>query len=85
MKNELERGKSQYRHDFRRPFAQYMNARGCPWVTPHVMRRTFASLLASKGASIYKIAKWLGDHVVTTEAAYGHLYAFDSEIEVAAA
>ena len=32
-------------------------------MTPHIMRHTFASLLASAGVSIYKIAKWLGDDV----------------------
>jgi hypothetical protein len=42
------------------------------WVTPHVMRHTFASLLASQGVSLYKIAKWLGDTLATTEKHYAH-------------
>ena len=31
------------------------------------MRHTCASLLASPGVSIYKIAKWLGDDVRTVQ------------------
>ena len=29
------------------------------WITPHVARYTFASLLAQQGTSIYKIAQWI--------------------------
>ena len=44
-----------------------------PWVTPHTMRHTFASLLLSEEASIYSVAKWMGDEVRTVEKNYGHL------------
>ena len=50
-----------------------MAAQKCVWVTPHVMRHTFASLLASRDGSIYKIAKWLGDGVEVTQKHYAHL------------
>lgn len=75
------RRKSRYRYDFRKPFAEYMVKMDCPWVTPHVMRHTFASLLASRGVSIYKVAKWLGDGVEVTQKHYAHLLPKDDDIE----
>jgi site-specific recombinase XerD len=51
------------------------------WVTPHVMRHTFASLLASQGCSLFKIAKWLGDTETTTANHYAHLMPTDPDIE----
>jgi integrase len=69
---------AKYRYDFRKPFADYIKGYGegkrlgaaklapsqdLSWITPHIMRHTFASLHASAGTSIYKIAKWLGDGV----------------------
>jgi hypothetical protein len=47
------------------------------------MRRTFASLLASKGASIYKIAQWLGDDIAVVQRHYAKLLPKDEDIEVA--
>jgi integrase len=75
------RRKSMYRWDFGRPFNLYMAAQEAPFVTPHIMRHTFASLLASAGVSIYKIAKWLGDDVRTVQRHYAKLLPNDSEIE----
>ena len=57
----VEKGKARYRYDFRKPYDQYMANIGFKWVHPHIMRHSFASLLASAGCSLYKIAKWLGD------------------------
>ncbi len=74
-------GRGRYRYDFRKPFEIYMAQQKCPWVTPHVMRHTFASLLASRGVSIYKIAKWLGDGVEVTQKHYAHLLPKDEDIE----
>ena len=70
-----------YRFSFRRQFEKYVAEQGCPWVTPHVMRHSFASLLASAGVSIYKIAKWLGDEVKTTQKHYAKLLPGDTDIE----
>jgi len=67
------RRKNRYRFDLRRPFEDYMKSQGCPWVTFHTMRRTFGSIQASKGTSIYLIASWLGDDVETTTKHYAHL------------
>ena len=80
---EVEKGKSRYRWDFRRPFDEYMTSQGTEWISPHVMRHTFASLLASRGVSIYKIAKWLGDGVEVAQRHYAHLLPKDDDIEKA--
>lgn len=79
---DTKKGRSRYRYDFKRPFAQYMEEKGCSWVTPHVMRHTFASLLASAGCSIFKIAEWMGDDVKVVQKHYARLLPNDSEIEV---
>jgi len=50
-------------------------------LTPHVMRHTFASLLASKGCSLFRFAKWLGDTGATTANHYAHLMPTDPDIE----
>jgi integrase len=86
---------SRYRYDFRRPFAEYVKSygegkrldRGVPavaedlsWITPHIMRHTFASLHASAGTSIYKIAKWLGDGVEVVQKHYAKLSPSDADI-----
>ena len=80
---EIERGKSRYRWDFRRPWAEYMAQNKCPEVTPHIARHTFASLLASAGVSIYKIAQWLGDDVRVVQQHYAKLLPKDADIEAA--
>jgi integrase len=78
---EVEKGKAIYRWDFDRPFCEYMRAQGVPWVTTHIMRHTFASLLASAGVSIYLIAVWLGDGVGVVQRHYAKLSPEHSQIE----
>ena len=80
LKPGVEKGKSRYRYDFRKPFDEHMKAIGLPWVTPHVMRHTFASLLAINSVSLFKIAKWMGDTLATTEKYYAHLVPQDDDI-----
>ncbi|MGA9576222.1 MAG: hypothetical protein WBV90_01255, partial [Terrimicrobiaceae bacterium] len=64
---EIQRGKSRYRYDFIRPFNLFVEFIGkeleqdLSWVTPHVMRHTFGSLLAIAGESLAKISEWMGD------------------------
>lgn len=70
-----------YRWDFFRPFHDVVKAAGCPWVTAHVMRHTFASLLVQNGVSIYKVAQWLGDGVGVVEKHYAHLSTEDPDIK----
>ena len=74
-------GRARYRYDFRKPFEEYVVAKGYAWLKPHVMRHTFASLLAIAGVSIFKIAQWLGDDVRVVERHYAHLLPQDSDIE----
>jgi len=79
LKPEVKKGKYRYRYDFRTAFENMMRAQQLP-NTFHDLRRTFASLLVSKGISIYKVAKWLGDEVAMVEKTYGHLIPNDAEI-----
>jgi integrase len=67
----------------RRPSAEYVAKHKCPEVTPHIARHTFASLLASAGVSIYKIAQWLGDDVRVVQQHYAKLLPKDADIEAA--
>ena len=73
-----------YRWDFRHHYARHLEACGIEGITFHDLRRTFASILASRGVSLYKIAKWLGDGHAVVERSYGHLMPNDDEINKAA-
>lgn len=77
---EVTHGRHRYRFDFRRAFSDYMNAQGVPWLSPHVMRHSFASICASKGIDIYRIATWLGDDVRVVQKHYAKLRPDDREI-----
>ena len=57
-----------------------MKAQGVPWISPHVMRHSFASICASKGIDIYRIATWLGDDVRVVQRHYAKLRPDDREI-----
>jgi integrase len=71
-----------YRYTFRKRFEHYVHSKGV-LITFHDCRRTFASLHASAGTSIYKISKWLGDGVQVVEKHYGHLTPKDEQINAA--
>lgn len=81
LRPDVDQGKHLYRYDFDRPYFAYLGER-YRWVTAHVMRHTFGSLLASRGCSIYKIAVWMGDEVKTAQRHYAHLLPADSDIEL---
>ena len=81
LRSEKEQGKARYRYDFRKPFEKYVESQELPSLKPHIMRHTFASLLAIAGVSIFKIAKWLGDDVRVVERHYAHLMPHDVDIE----
>ena len=49
-------------------------------MTPHIMRHSFASICASKGIDIYRIATWLGDDVRVVQRHYAKLRPDDREI-----
>lgn len=70
--------KWRYRWDFTRPFKQYMKEQGCQWVTPHIMRHTFFTLLASMdpklgGPSDFEICTWGGIDLRTYQRTYAKL------------
>jgi integrase/recombinase XerD len=70
-----------YRFEVRKGFATVVRELGLEWVTPHMLRHTFASRNAQAGTSLYKIAKWMGhSHTRVTER-YGHLQPYDEDIE----
>lgn len=73
-------GERTYRYDFRKAFESAVKRTGLAGVTFHDLRRTFASLLVSRGVSIYKVAVWLGDEVSVVQDSYGHLVPQDDEI-----
>ena len=75
-----ETGKCFYRYQFLSAFNTVAEAAGVEWVTPHILRHTFASQLAIKGVSIFKISKWLGHSDVKTTMIYAHLADYDEEV-----
>jgi len=79
LKPDIAPGVSLYRWDFRARWNNLLRSTGIV-CTFHDLRRTFASHLVSKGVSIYKVAKWLGDGVAITEKVYGHLLPADDDI-----
>lgn len=86
LRPETKHGQNRYRYDFSRPFFEHTKAQGLEKVgqtrvTPHLMRHTFASLLASAGVSLYKIAVWLGDNPRVVEEHYARLNPKDPDIE----
>jgi len=80
---ETKKGKYRYRWDFRRPFETLTTSQGMEWMTAHIMRKTFGSLLVSAGVGLYKVATWLGDDIGTTQRNYAYLLPKDDEIELA--
>ena len=82
LRPSVKQGRDIYRYDFDSALQALTKRCGLPWVTAHVMRHTFASLLVIDNTSLFKVAKWLGDSVTTTEKHYAHLAPIDSDIEV---
>jgi integrase len=79
----VKHGRYRYRFDFRKGFEALVKRCELQDVTFHDLRRTFASLLVSRGVSLYKVAKWLGDELDTVQSHYGHLIPQDAEINAA--
>lgn len=73
-------GKSRYRFDIQKRWLAHRRACGLEAYSFHDLRRTFASLLASSGVSLFKIARWLGDGVAVVESRYAHLIAQDEDV-----
>jgi len=51
LQPDVTHGSHRYRFDFRRAFGEYMKVQGVPWISPHVMRHSFASICASKAST----------------------------------
>jgi Phage integrase family len=77
---KLRAERHRYRFDFSRRFERLTTQLGIE-CTFHDLRRTFASLKASAGVSIHKIAVWCGHRMEIAELHYGHLVPSDTEIE----
>lgn len=80
LRPDVKHGTWRYRYDFRRPFDDYMLSQKCEWVTPHVMRHSFASILAADGVDITKIAIWMDIDVETARTHYLHFKPVDPDI-----
>ena len=80
LQPDVMHGSHRYRFDFRRAFSDYMKVQGVPWISPHVMRHSFASICATKGIDIYRIATWLGDDVRVVQKHYAKLRPDDRQI-----
>jgi integrase len=79
---DVKHGEWRYRYDIRRPFSEFMAEQKMKWVTPHVMRHSFASNLKTAGISNAKIAEWMGNSERVTERTYAHLKPDDRDIHV---
>ena len=75
-------GKGILRYDCKKPFSRHVTAQGLGWVTPHIMRHTFASLHAIAGRSATKVARWLGITVAVFDSHYAGLRDVDEEINL---
>ncbi|MHC5033458.1 MAG: tyrosine-type recombinase/integrase [Planctomycetota bacterium] len=70
---ERERqGDRLFRIDTRRRWEKWVQTTPYPWVTPHVLRHTFATLNLRAGLSVWDVAGLLGDDVNTVSRTYGH-------------
>jgi integrase len=71
-----------YRWDFRGVFEKAVTTAGLDpkIISPHVLRHTFASTLAQKGVSLFKIGEWMGHSMSEVTSLYAHLLPYDSDI-----
>ena len=84
LRPQVKQGNFRYRFDIRKMFDRHI-AEHLPdgqRITPHDMRRSFASNLVQAGVSIYKVATWLGDNVDTVSRHYAHLLPHDEDINM---
>ncbi len=56
----------------RKAYSTFLKTTPYPWVTPHVMRHTWATLAARNGVSLWDIAGVLGDNEATVRKHYLH-------------
>ena len=79
-------GKHRYRFDPRRSLRHALKEAGLGAEDPfQKLRRTFGSLLAQRGVSLFKIAKWMGHGVQVCEKHYAVCLAFNRSCSIHAA
>jgi integrase len=67
---------------FIKTFNRITKEAGVGWLSPHAMRRCFATLGAQSGISVWKLRSWLGHASVrTTEGYTDDAKTFDAEVE----
>ncbi len=73
---------ARYRWEFRDVFEEMVKEANLDVriITPHALRHTFASTLAQRGVSLYKIAAWMGHSTAQVTELYAHLTAYDEDI-----
>lgn len=77
VRPQKRHGQSLYRWEWRKPFTAHMESVGMPWVTPHVMRHTFISLLFSASTnspSMLQMERWTGTAAATLNKNYAHIF-----------
>ncbi len=86
LPDKTERGKWRVRYEPKRAFASVVKAANDKYkakidgASPHTLRHTFASILVSRGVSLYKVQAWLGHASSRTTEIYAHLRPRDPEI-----
>jgi integrase len=86
LPGKTERGKWRVRYEPKRAFATAVDVANKKYkakikgATPHTLRHTFASILVSRGVSLYKVQAWLGHASPRTTEIYAHLQPRDPEI-----
>lgn len=74
---EIGHGRNRYRWDWRKRWESYMRLQHCEWVTPHVLRHTWFTLLLSappdRRPSILHLERWSGTNSDTIKKHYAHL------------
>lgn len=78
LRPDVKPGKGVYRWYFEKPLQTYLRTQmwegqNCLWVSPHVLRHTFASLLARQGMSCWEIAQAMGNSEEEVRRVYAHL------------
>ncbi len=71
---------NRYRYEPRYSFQKVAAEAGFDWLSPHLLRHSFASNLAIAGVSLYKIANWLGHSNEDVTKLYAHLQEHDEDI-----
>lgn len=80
-----EHGSGRYRVEFRKSFNTVKQNAGLDWVTPHILRHTFGSLLLDAGVEIHKVSKWMRhSSIKVTADIYYHNQGYDDEINACA-